>query len=274
MPYSTIVSLSPVFHQICSSDLVSDAWIQLTGIFRMTSTVTEAWVNEASRYFQYLATLCELASKQVNESVQSFLTRTMATVDVLNKVEFEAQMNSTVAQLITSILIRFRLFMETSQGLDARRSTIESTRSESTDIQRQLHPVWDDQPTKHLRYVFIGYLGRSNQCMVYFSTYSCRIDLWQWVNSRILPLCFERFLSVVDFFLWLSNPDKYDMDWWAARHRARGLYRTWPSARMLHDWHAPSIDSSVFLWYCKLLCKPAQGDQSIGHISSRKHGWS
>ena len=76
-----------------------------------------AWANEGSRYFQYLATLCELASRQVNESVQTFLTRTMATVDVLSEVEFDAQMNSTVAQLITSILIRFRLFIDTSQGL-------------------------------------------------------------------------------------------------------------------------------------------------------------
>ena len=86
--------------------------------YACTNIVTwTAWVNEASRTFNILATLCELASRQVNESVQSFLTRTMATVDVLSEVEFGAQMNSTMAQLITSILIRFRLFMDTSQGL-------------------------------------------------------------------------------------------------------------------------------------------------------------
>lgn len=117
MPYSMTVSLSPVFHQICSSDLVSDDWIQLIGNVRLSNIVTRAWVNEASRYFQYLATLCELASRQANESLQSFLTHTMATVDVLSEVDFGAQMNSTVAQLIKSILIRFRLFMDTSQGL-------------------------------------------------------------------------------------------------------------------------------------------------------------
>lgn len=117
MPYSTILSLSPIFHQICSSDLVSDSWIQLIGRVRLANTVTEAWVNEGSRYFQYLATLCELASRQVNESVQGFLTRTVAMIDVLSEIEFSAQMNSTVAQLIKSILIRFQLFMQTSQGL-------------------------------------------------------------------------------------------------------------------------------------------------------------
>lgn len=116
MRYNKFLNLSAVFHQVCSSDLLRDSWIDLLIKTRTSDTVTEAWFNEASRYFRYLSTLCDLADKQIHDGIESFLGRTMATINVLNDVEFHAQLNSTVKQFIESIVIEFRLFMETSNS--------------------------------------------------------------------------------------------------------------------------------------------------------------
>lgn len=115
--YSKFVSLSPVLHHVCRSDLISEPWIELLVKTRLISSVTDAWVNEASRYFRYLSLLCELVDRQANEGVERFLVQTMAIVDVLNEVEIDARLNTTVTQLTKSIVIGFRLFMEASHSL-------------------------------------------------------------------------------------------------------------------------------------------------------------
>ncbi|CAF1661282.1 unnamed protein product, partial [Adineta ricciae] len=56
MPYKTFTSLSPTFHQICSSDLVDESWISLLTTAG-TNHPRNTWIIEAGRYFQMLSSL-------------------------------------------------------------------------------------------------------------------------------------------------------------------------------------------------------------------------
>ena len=238
MPYSTIVSLNPVFHQVCSSDLVSDAWIQRTGILRPDgSTVTGGWVNEASRYFQYLATLCELASRQVNESVQSFLTNTMASVDVLSKVEFEAHRwiplwrnwsnRSSFAFDCSWTPVRVWC---TSINPWGQLDTI------SNDVQRPLHTPSGmiNRPAPEVS-VSIRYLRDRFSAWFYFSTSSCRGELWHiWAQLKEYCHCAlnASCQSSIPFFvyqiqtsmIWTGEPRDTELEDYIAPGLVRGCY--------------------------------------------------
>ena len=117
MAYEKFVSLAPIFHPVCSSDLVSEEWIAILVRIRFSDSSNQAWMNEASRYFRYLSALCQLANRTINEGVRRFVARTIATADVLSEVELNAQLNSTVKRLINSFLDGFHLFMDMSNSL-------------------------------------------------------------------------------------------------------------------------------------------------------------
>ncbi|UJR06811.1 hypothetical protein I4U23_011098 [Adineta vaga] len=111
MPYKTFTSLSPTFHQICSSDLVGESWISFIidiGTFHPENT----WVIEAGRYFQMLLSLCQLIKQTVDEDIRRFLTQTFATSHVLIESDFDAQLNATIIQFTQSINISFSLLID------------------------------------------------------------------------------------------------------------------------------------------------------------------
>ena len=112
MPYGAFVSLSPIFHQVCSSDLVSDSWISWLVQSLSAHFNDNVWLYNSGSYFEQLATLCKLANTTANEHVTAFLTRTFATSYVLNEVDFNTQLNTTTSQLINSTVINFGLFVD------------------------------------------------------------------------------------------------------------------------------------------------------------------
>lgn len=115
--HGDFMTASPIFHEICSSDLISDSWIDLLAKTRLFALVIEGWLNEASRYFRYLAALCQLAKKLIDDGLHQFLARTLVTINVLNEEEFQAKLNLTFVQFVESLVIGFRLFIETSNSV-------------------------------------------------------------------------------------------------------------------------------------------------------------
>ena len=59
--YDKFVALVPTFHPVFTSDLVSDPWIALLFKMRFSQSANTGWLNEASRFFQYLSELCQLS---------------------------------------------------------------------------------------------------------------------------------------------------------------------------------------------------------------------
>ncbi|CAF3831351.1 unnamed protein product, partial [Adineta steineri] len=110
MPYLTFVSLSPVFHQVCSSDLISESWISLLSNSTPADVIIGTWFSKAAQYFGLLSSICQLASLTATENIHGFYARTFVTSYVLIERDFNIQVNATVKQLTESIVISFSLF--------------------------------------------------------------------------------------------------------------------------------------------------------------------
>ncbi|CAF1329692.1 unnamed protein product [Adineta steineri] len=110
MPYKTFVSLSPIFHQVCSSDLISASWISLLANSASADVISGTWISKAAKYFGLLSSICQQANLTAADNIHDFFARTFVTSYVLIETDFNIQVNATVKQLTESIVINFNLF--------------------------------------------------------------------------------------------------------------------------------------------------------------------
>ncbi|CAF1430761.1 unnamed protein product [Adineta steineri] len=110
MPYKTFVTLSPIFHQVCSSDLISASWISLLSNSASADVISGTWISKAAQYFGLLSSICQQANLTAADNIHDFFARTFVTSYVLIETDFNIQVNATVKQLTESIVINFNLF--------------------------------------------------------------------------------------------------------------------------------------------------------------------
>ncbi|CAF1263454.1 unnamed protein product [Adineta ricciae] len=111
VPHRTFISLSASFHQVCSSDFVSDAWITLLSLVRSGSY--DDWLTRAVHQFRLLSTVCNLVNTTIFGTVKRLITRSLVTFNVLTENDFNTQLNTTVNQFIQSTVINFGLLLDT-----------------------------------------------------------------------------------------------------------------------------------------------------------------
>ncbi|CAF4171623.1 unnamed protein product, partial [Adineta steineri] len=111
IPYETFISLSPIFHQVCSSDFVNDTWITLLSLLHNKLYI--GWPTEAVHQFRLLSTMCELVNETVVDAVQRFIIRSLVTSNVLTETDFIIQSNTTINQFTQSTIINFGLLLDT-----------------------------------------------------------------------------------------------------------------------------------------------------------------
>ncbi|CAF1126765.1 unnamed protein product [Adineta steineri] len=116
IPHRKFVSLSPVLHQVCKSDFVTEKWLSLLkGIRTRRSDVD--WRNRAFSQFHLLSELCKLANKTINNDIDRFLSQPFIVSNVLPKTDFEKQLNLTLEQFFQSTIDYFDLLIKTVQIL-------------------------------------------------------------------------------------------------------------------------------------------------------------
>ncbi|CAF1437934.1 unnamed protein product [Adineta steineri] len=101
IPHRKFISLSPRFHQICTSDLLDKRWISLLVKSKNTKTKSD-WRNRAAAQFKLLSELCQLSQKTVNDSIDRFLFESLVSADLIHEREFSIQINLTLQQFFTS----------------------------------------------------------------------------------------------------------------------------------------------------------------------------
>ena len=114
--YQAFVSSSPVFHQVCSSDFVTDRWLEILSKSYTIEDISD-WRNRAFPQFQLLTNLCRFATQTVNDNIHRFLTRSLITSNAITQSDFENQMNATLEEFIRSTTVYFDLFVETARLL-------------------------------------------------------------------------------------------------------------------------------------------------------------
>ena len=73
MNYSSFLDIYPVYHQVCSSDFVTDAWLQYLAAQADARVFYHAYDYrpQISSYFQLLRVFCESARKTVDDARQN-----------------------------------------------------------------------------------------------------------------------------------------------------------------------------------------------------------
>ncbi|CAF4013013.1 unnamed protein product [Adineta steineri] len=108
IPHRHFISLSPRFHQICTSDLLDERWISLLKEDKRADDVND-WRNRAFTQFTLLSNLCELARKTANDSIDRFLLESFVSADLVRETELSIQINLTLQQFFTSTIYPFEI---------------------------------------------------------------------------------------------------------------------------------------------------------------------
>ncbi|CAF3481438.1 unnamed protein product [Rotaria socialis] len=106
--YQSFVELSIVFHQICSSDLISTDWIEFLFDNNETTIIYAAdFRASASNQFQVLQALCQLSTEIVRNGVDIFYTSELISGELLSEDLFKSQLEADISRFQMSIASDF-----------------------------------------------------------------------------------------------------------------------------------------------------------------------
>ena len=108
IPYEQFTRLTPSYHQICSSDFVTQRWIN----YLYNSTTTPFYYPEdfratASQQFQLLANLCQLSAQALNDDLHSFNITKLITVQLMSGKLLDAKMQAHIDAFKKTIPSKF-----------------------------------------------------------------------------------------------------------------------------------------------------------------------
>jgi hypothetical protein len=127
VPYSVFLTIERQYHQMCSSDLVSECWLRplselpgwSAGSYGAGSSGLEFRFNGGSQ-FLLLKVLCNQAKQTINNSLQQFLNQSFVTTQVISKNLFELQATALIEDwktvTINNFLRTLRLIRVTQHG--------------------------------------------------------------------------------------------------------------------------------------------------------------
>ncbi|CAF4306795.1 unnamed protein product, partial [Adineta steineri] len=116
IPHGTFITLSPVVHQVCSSDFVTDRWLLIMQNSKIKANSAD-WRNKAFSTFSLLSNLCQLANKTINDAIHHFLLQPFIASNALNESDFDVQLSAILDQFFQSTILYFGLLVETEQIL-------------------------------------------------------------------------------------------------------------------------------------------------------------
>ena len=111
IPYHNFMSFSPVLHQICSSDLITDDWISMLQQ-STTHYIDIDWRNRAYRQFRLLSKLCQLANQTITAAVNEFLFESLIVSNLLTEMHFNLQMEEILKEFYQTTIVYFRQLVD------------------------------------------------------------------------------------------------------------------------------------------------------------------
>lgn len=106
--YKTILSLNTTFHQICSSDFVSEQWRDYLFLHKYWYDYVRADIRvRGAAYFSFLSTLCIISQTTVTNSIDQFLQDTFVSTQLISKPEFHLQIDNIIYQFQTVTSAKF-----------------------------------------------------------------------------------------------------------------------------------------------------------------------
>ncbi|CAF1355865.1 unnamed protein product [Rotaria sp. Silwood1] len=108
LTYGEFISIQTRFHQICSSDFISDRWIKTINFGSNTTYFSSYdFRTEGSAVFQSLESFCRLSKDYAIQSIDSFNKDLFISQEVLKESLFQSQTNVIIHQFQLSSPIEF-----------------------------------------------------------------------------------------------------------------------------------------------------------------------
>ncbi|CAF3229739.1 unnamed protein product [Rotaria sp. Silwood2] len=108
-PYKQFFSFNPRFHQVCSSDLISEEWV--SSLFNVTTSnyYPLDFRLMASAQFQVLSALCRIVRNIVSDAVNEFSATIFVSPSALSRTVFDTYTDTLVDQFNKTTLENFRI---------------------------------------------------------------------------------------------------------------------------------------------------------------------
>ncbi|CAF1258699.1 unnamed protein product [Adineta ricciae] len=95
MPYSRFLTIQPEYHQVCSSDLVSDEWIEYFAVSTSNQAVlSDDFKSNADSQFQLLSMFCKQSKEIIANALELFLQTKFFSLQVIPPESFQVETNS------------------------------------------------------------------------------------------------------------------------------------------------------------------------------------
>ncbi|CAF1386151.1 unnamed protein product, partial [Adineta steineri] len=99
IPYGKFMSLETSFHQVCSSDFITDRWLNTIDSKTNTTYFTfQDFRRFGNAQFQALAAYCRLSKSYTNQSIYAIFQNTLLSPQILTETFLESQINTTIEQ--------------------------------------------------------------------------------------------------------------------------------------------------------------------------------
>lgn len=106
--YEKFLELSPLFHQVCSSDLITDEWISFLYDPEKTPLRYPAdFRATAFNEFQILRELCSLSITAILDGIETLYKSELISGELLNEKLFQAQVEADISASQTIIMSDF-----------------------------------------------------------------------------------------------------------------------------------------------------------------------
>ncbi|CAF4136534.1 unnamed protein product, partial [Adineta steineri] len=107
--YGKFTSLQTNFHQVCSSDFVTDRWLKaISSGVDSTYFYMQDFRTYGSAQFQALAAFCRLSKASTDQSITYFYQSTLLSPQVLSENVFQSQIRESINQFQTTASNTFK----------------------------------------------------------------------------------------------------------------------------------------------------------------------
>ncbi|CAF1403149.1 unnamed protein product [Adineta ricciae] len=102
MSYGRFMSISPLYHPICSSKFITKTWLAYFELFEVnlnsTFFIGRDFRISGQSFFTIMRALCQTAKETVEHAIRSFYSRRFVTVNILSNKRFQDQTKQRLKQ--------------------------------------------------------------------------------------------------------------------------------------------------------------------------------
>ena len=116
--YEEFMLINASFHQVCSSDFISDRWIKtISSGSNSTYYSSEDFRSYGSAQFQALAGLCRLSVTFVQKQIDSYMSNSLISSQVLSESLLLSLIDASIAELQRTLLNDFAAQLQLIQAM-------------------------------------------------------------------------------------------------------------------------------------------------------------